>query len=551
MLLTLDWMIHHSNLHSFRCLACADQLDRIITSVNILDNPDVIKWIKQDELVLTTGFIFKDDAALQIETLRDLKRTGCAALCIKIRRFFTTIPQYLIDESEKIGLVLIEAPYYYSFSDISQLIYQEMVYEKLSDQQLQVMRLGVLSDLYFKNVGLQDLVREVSFTLKRSVFVLNGRMESLCMNVQTPEGELFREQKTLSVSEGIVAPNREMAAGGNAGVYYQTLMLNDVALRCLVCRLPSPGGMTLMPADADLTPADIEYFYRAAQYFFVDVRKNQIVNQEMHTYYDAFFNLLRAPGPKDPGQIMDICASYGFNTVSRRVCVLFEIDLQNSQPARAHQVGFLRDALIDYMKNDAAFFSCCNQDVLCAFFFYDESPANSVCVDRTRRIAEDFLAKASGELYINACASVSRCHSDIDAISTAYHDCVQTMEMRRMLDGKQQVATHLHYMPYMMLNQCSREELTKIYQDTVESLARYDRDNNTELVRTVRAYFENKFNAAATSKSLFLHRNTLNNRLERAESILGVDFQDSEDAYSLYMGLCACRLLEAGRKGGR
>ena len=65
MKLTLDWLIHRSTLKDLELLTCADLADTVITGINILDNPDTVKWFHPGELVLTTGYIFLDDEKLQ------------------------------------------------------------------------------------------------------------------------------------------------------------------------------------------------------------------------------------------------------------------------------------------------------------------------------------------------------------------------------------------------------------------------------------------------------------------------------------------------------
>ena len=113
------------NLH---CVACSDKLDTPISSVNVLDNLDVVKWIKPNELVLSSGYLFMDDESLQRQLVQELHQVGCSALGIKTRRFFQTIPEAMLQEAERVGLPLLELPFFYSFSDISRVVFQRLFY---------------------------------------------------------------------------------------------------------------------------------------------------------------------------------------------------------------------------------------------------------------------------------------------------------------------------------------------------------------------------------------------------------------------------------------
>lgn len=126
MKLTLDWLIHQSTVKGLKLLTCKDMADTAITGVNILDNPDTVKWFRAGELVLTTGYVFLDDEDLQFQIFKNLKDAGCAAIGLKTRRFFSEVPDHIRSLSEEIRLPLIELPYFYSLADIISAVDREL-----------------------------------------------------------------------------------------------------------------------------------------------------------------------------------------------------------------------------------------------------------------------------------------------------------------------------------------------------------------------------------------------------------------------------------------
>ncbi|MEZ5077047.1 MAG: helix-turn-helix domain-containing protein [Solirubrobacterales bacterium] len=104
-------------------------------------------------------------------------------------------------------------------------------------------------------------------------------------------------------------------------------------------------------------------------------------------------------------------------------------------------------------------------------------------------------------------------------------------------------------------------ELERFYAETIEPLADYDDQYETELVATVEAYLENDGNVAATAKQLFTHRHTVRYRLERVKELCGHDVSATEGREKLGLGLKAMRVLgiaspsgpaqEPGSKGGK
>jgi sugar diacid utilization regulator len=105
------------------------------------------------------------------------------------------------------------------------------------------------------------------------------------------------------------------------------------------------------------------------------------------------------------------------------------------------------------------------------------------------------------------------------------------------------------------------EELRRFYSETVEPLAVYDEQYETELVRTLETFLEADGNVAGTAQRLYTHRHTIYYRLERVRELSGLDVSSSDGREKLSLGLKAMRVLgisaaagpatEAGARAGR
>jgi PucR family transcriptional regulator, purine catabolism regulatory protein len=82
-----------------------------------------------------------------------------------------------------------------------------------------------------------------------------------------------------------------------------------------------------------------------------------------------------------------------------------------------------------------------------------------------------------------------------------------------------------------------RDELARFYDETLGDLVRYDRAHGTELVRTLEAFFAENANASRTARVLYVHRNTLNYRLQRIVEITGLDLNDAEARLAFQLAL--------------
>jgi GAF domain-containing protein len=79
------------------------------------------------------------------------------------------------------------------------------------------------------------------------------------------------------------------------------------------------------------------------------------------------------------------------------------------------------------------------------------------------------------------------------------------------------------------------------YGHAVEELIEYDRRRSAQLVETLERYLGARCSVAASARALFIHPNTVRQRLERIERITGLDL-DAEDLLSLELALKVARL---------
>jgi sugar diacid utilization regulator len=93
-------------------------------------------------------------------------------------------------------------------------------------------------------------------------------------------------------------------------------------------------------------------------------------------------------------------------------------------------------------------------------------------------------------------------------------------------------------------------ELQRFYAETVEPLATYDEQYDTDLVRTLETFLEADGNVAGTAQRLFTHRHTIYYRLERIRELSSLDVSSSDGREKLSLGLKAMRVLGISASSG-
>ncbi len=100
---------------------------------------------------------------------------------------------------------------------------------------------------------------------------------------------------------------------------------------------------------------------------------------------------------------------------------------------------------------------------------------------------------------------------------------------------------------YRYLYRFARENvLSDAYQAQIATLAAYDRCRHTNLLETLETYLECGTNIADTSEQLHIHRNTVQQRLERIQSLCLLDLSQRANRLPLLVALKVHRLTSSG-----
>ncbi|PZS20904.1 MAG: diguanylate phosphodiesterase [Pseudonocardiales bacterium] len=80
----------------------------------------------------------------------------------------------------------------------------------------------------------------------------------------------------------------------------------------------------------------------------------------------------------------------------------------------------------------------------------------------------------------------------------------------------------------LLFSGASRDQIDTFLDDRLGPLIRYDAEHGTDLVITLRAYFSTAGNVAKAAGVLYLHTNTLRQRLARIGELIGEDWRDEQ-----------------------
>ncbi|WP_281689797.1 PucR family transcriptional regulator [Pseudonocardia thermophila] len=103
-------------------------------------------------------------------------------------------------------------------------------------------------------------------------------------------------------------------------------------------------------------------------------------------------------------------------------------------------------------------------------------------------------------------------------------------------------------LPYAAVLDADRRSLAAFLEATIGPVLRYDAERGAELLTTLRAFVRTGASPTRTARALFLHPNTVLQRLDRLDRVLGVGWRDDERLFRISL---AVRLHELAERLGQ
>ncbi|MFV0465453.1 MAG: helix-turn-helix domain-containing protein [Lachnospiraceae bacterium] len=117
-----------------------------------------------------------------------------------------------------------------------------------------------------------------------------------------------------------------------------------------------------------------------------------------------------------------------------------------------------------------------------------------------------------------------------------YHQALKAVEYGNIIHKEKTLFLYEDFSYMEMLDICREQaNMFSFCVPAVFRLLKYDEENGTEFMKTLYHYLEHNGNTANTSKSLFIHKNTLLYRMDKIRQMLGNDLTGGESMFMLHL----------------
>jgi PucR family transcriptional regulator, purine catabolism regulatory protein len=549
--ITVEKILRLDSLAHARVLAGQGGLGRVVSSVTVGEVPDIADWLSGGEIVLSTMFALINDMERQKDFCRRIMSANASALFVKPTRFVGRFPAEILEVADKRDFPIVEVPQEIRWTRIMQEAMEVLINRQatLLEKSQEIHR--QLLDVVIRGGGWQVVADAASRLIEKPVIVLDVSLETLgaSSDVAWPAADqrsFFEETEVRTRFEQLVrSPDKllQLAEEGRPSLFAVPIIVGHRTLGyvCALTGQPELEEMERVALEHAATVAAVE-MGRDQVRFETEVRlKGDFVDDLIAGRFSSEDTLLRR------ANFLGCDLSHGATLL---VADIDDADRQGGE--RGMEEGEEQRLVARFFDRVARQVAQSEPSSLASL------KSNRVVVflcgtpERDAASAEQLagrmqgLARDVGGLPLTV--GLSRHTSQLSGLRKAYDEALIALKVGRKLLGP---GATMHFDTVgsykLLLNvwENDEEEVRAFYQETIEPIERYDKENDTQLLRTLVIYFRNDENLTKTAADLYAHRHTIRYRLTRISDVSGLSVFRTEDKERLSLGLKARSLLRS------
>lgn len=515
-------------------------IGRVVTSVNVMDAPDIINWVKEGELLLTTAYVIKDDPVAQEKLISGLNERGCAGLAVKASRFLESYPGYMVEAANRRNFPLIELPPENSLSDIMVPLLAVMLNRKsvLLEQSLDIHQ--KLTRVALKGGKMKDVIQALAELVDNPVF-LQDETGSVLARAGTDRKEGPAEGRAGLQD----APVRSGPAGEGAAAVERSVRVPVIVYHRTV------GHIVVQELTRAVNDFDRMAMEHAATVIALYYIRQMTIDEAAEQLKTEFLDDLLSGRFGSYAELTNRAVALGFETDRNYGCAVFNIGrgaeqgnenmedyddniLIKNQIGKRIRLGIEKLGLpvVTIRKGNRYF-------AFMAFPPEEHSDLSSIVtpvLEQLRTVFTRFELSAGYGRTVPLQELRSGCNSALNSLEIG----AKINEQKSFIAGFKEVEVY-----HLLQEGLIGKELENFVRYTVGNILRYDRESKTELLNTLDVYFQCQGNITKAAQRLFIHRNTMIYRLDRIRSLLKHrNLDDPEEMLSLQLGIRAAKLLK-------
>ncbi len=550
--ITIEDALNMEYMKNCKLIAGFKGIRNTISKVNVMADPDILSWVDEGELLLTTAYSFKkDNIEEQKKLIRECAKKKLAGIGIKIYPYLESLSEEVISLADDLSFPIIDLYYATPLSDIMTPLFNEIFnrqayllkkIEKIYEQ---------FMDAMLKGANTNQIVKLISDSVKNPIYVRFEFPEEIITHfdyIDDSVKELLLENADKYFSTNIDMLKEKKLEESNeliGGKYIKRMVFPIVAKDSIY------GHIVAWSINTPLGGYDLSVLEIASTTMALEILKALSVKEVENRYKSEFLEDLISLEERRVEKAIERAPFFNINKKDRFVSITLKIknkeDSLNKVDMTSGQTQQYITKVHDLIERN----------------IIKQLGLNSIVVSKTERIQIllslkkdarigpllEEISKEFEEIIekfkdLDFRIGIGRPYEGLENFSNSYLDSVKAISTGKILSEK--IITNYENLGIfkILCQDHIEDELVKFYNTTLKPLVDYDEKKSTELVKTLEAFFENNGNLKKMSDSLFTHYNTVLYRIQRINEITKMDLENPNDRLNLEIALKIKQLLK-------
>jgi purine catabolism regulator len=528
-------------LASAQVIAGHGGLSRVIRWTHIVDHPDVIPWVREGNLLLTTAFALKDSPQSQSELIPILADKGLAGMIVSIGRYIRQVPSVMVEAAERLDFPIITLPWEVPLVEVTHAIHERILSEQyaLNEQAFHIHKM--LTQLVLEGGGLEALAQTLASLLNRSVTIEDSNMRLLAH----ASVEIVDEVRERSIAEGRT-PSEVIRYLHSLGLFEKLKeepkphsVPPAAHLGMSLERIIAPimvgsqlyGYIWIIATDRALTDLDFVAIERGAHVAALILSREEAIYQAEQRIKVEWLESLMDP--------LETRSLYDLSEILRHLGLQngYHVLILEANPGNAMDLRWLKgkiETIAQEKSLEATVIELAGRFVLLL---------GSADALRVSEFAEEVVERSAAEGFVIT-IGLSSPATQAKRVRQSYQEALDALRVGLTLtEGKGGIWAYdrLGFLN-CLLTLPEEVRANNRYCAIVESIWAHDQRSGNELLKTLEVYLDHRSNAQRAAQQLYIHRNTLRQRLAKIRERWDLDLDEPYTAMNLQIAIKDWRL---------
>lgn len=496
-------------------IAGKEGLHRQITSIEVMEVPDLANWMTEGAFFITTFYSVKDNVEAQINVMKDIIEKKGAGIMIKLGRFIDVLPERFIQLADEHQIPVFILPKEVSYISILTPLYARLHMNEITHLPKSAHPLYEIEAKSY--LHMEELINDLADKLKCTIFIedMHGRLLVHSRRVQSDDWRkdflLFSKPHHEKAEETLEKWRMELME--SSAVHHMEKGMRHRVILPFIEKNRQVAYIHFLSSSHEeqhlFHPTAIKMIQNKIFTTWMS-ELNEIQQQRLQDL--TLFHIKKNPAPHYillylerglNGHILEEHASFIYYMCIYRKYLAYSMEKFSNQSY----------SIIEYGEK--------------VFVLLPVAKGNML---ETQPI-EERLAKAFAKTMIaDVRIAISNRFSNLDDLEKQKEFTEKTLSIGTSLFPDKPVVSYHELGIYMFLLPLSRQENVRQY---AEGLLTPLLNVDHHLLETLNVYMEENRNVSHTAQRLFVNRRTINYRLQRIQQELQMDLNDAETLFVL------------------